>query len=235
MVHHETGHAIVDKHLGTKTCDGSAAEPCTEAVLEHWGVDEGISMILQKVVGKGSVGSAPEDSLDEIMDDDGCEITEYDPKGAADCAHNIGRLLVESFDGVVEELEEKFPDAEDPAAVARHKALAIYTKAVAEFEHLDRFREHVTFQSLLLNLVKAAAEHAGAIFKQFRDIGVTLPLPTTPTTRGEELPGGDSLPGVEVPPAPWWFDNPTLFRCSVSRGVEYKVTCVRRNNDTPRD
>ena len=176
-------------------------------------------MILQEAVGEGIVGPAPADSVDEIMDDH-CEITGYDPDGAADCAHDIGRLLLESFDGLV-------------AEAARDEALAIYTKAVAEFEDLGRFREHVTFEGLLVNLVRAAPEHAVVIFEQFRDIGVTLPLPTT-TAPGEELPG-DSLPGSPVPAAPWWFGDPRLFRCGVSYGLEYNVTCIRRNNDRPGD
>ena len=39
VVHHETGHAFFDEHLGTDTCNGSASAPCTEAVLEHRGDD----------------------------------------------------------------------------------------------------------------------------------------------------------------------------------------------------
>ena len=82
--------------------------------------------------------------------------------------------------------------------------MAIYTKAVAEFEDFGRFREHVTFEDLLVNLVRVAPEHAVVTFKQFRDIGVTLPLPTTTSRDEEELPG-DSLPGRPIPAAPWWF------------------------------
>ncbi len=218
VVHHETGHAFFDEHLGTETCNGAASSPCTDAVLEHWGTDEGIAMILQKVVGGGIVGPAPADSVDEIMDDH-CDIDGYDPGGAADCAHDIGRLLLESFDGLA-------------AEVTRDDALAIYTKAVTEFEGFGRFRENVTFEDLMVNLVRAAPEHAAVIFKQFLDIGVTLPLPTT-SSRDEEALPGDSLPGRPVPAAPWWFDDPRLFRCSVSYGLDYKVTCIRRTNDRP--
>ena len=108
-----------------------------------------------------------------------------------------------------------------------------YTKVVAEFVDLGSFREHVTFEDLLANLIRAAPEHAATIFEQFRDIGVTVSLPTT-NSRDEELPG-DSLPGIPIPAAPWWFNNPDLFQCSLSHGVEYKVTCVRRDNDRPGD
>lgn len=51
---------------------------------------------------------------------------------------------------------------------------------------------------------------------------------------GEELPG-DSLTGIPVPAAPWWFDNPALFNCRVSYGLDYKVTCARRDLDQPSD
>ena len=95
-VHHETGHAFVDQYLGTKTCDGSAQHPCSETLVEHWGVDEGIASILDESVGKGYVGPAPADSVREIMDDH-CSIDEY-PDGGEDCAHNIGRLVVKAFD-----------------------------------------------------------------------------------------------------------------------------------------
>lgn len=167
--------------------------------------------------------------MDEIIDDH-CDIDGYDPDGASACAHDLGALLLETFDGLVGELEGTH-------AVREATPLDIYIKAVAEFEHLDAARDRSTFLELMLNLVRQAptAEIATVIFEQFRDIGVTLPLPTA-TTRGEGLPStGDSLPGVPVRPAPWWFDNPDLFQCSVSYGLEYKVTCVRRTNDLPRD
>ena len=232
VVHHETGHAFVDEHLGTDTCDGSASYPCTDAVLEHWGVDEGIAMILQEAVGNGIVGPAPADSFDEVMDDH-CDIDGYDPDGAVDCAHDIGRLLVETFDGLVSELKAEFADEDNPTAAAKKEAVALYTKVVAEFVDLGSFREHVTFEDLLVNLLRAAPGHAATILEEFRDIGVTLPLPTT-TSRDEELPG-HSLPGIPVPADPGWFNNPDLFQCSVLYGVEYKVTCVRCNNDRPGD
>ena len=94
--HHETGHAFVDHYLKTKTCNGSAQNPCTESLVEHWGVDEGISSILGQSVGGANIGPAPANSVSAIMEDH-CSIHEY-PKGATDCAHDIGRLVVQAFD-----------------------------------------------------------------------------------------------------------------------------------------
>ena len=95
-VHHETGHAFFDRYLKTTTCNGSADYPCSETLVEHWGVDEGIASILQESVGKGNVGPAPADSVGAIMDDH-CSIDKY-PDGGKECAHGIGRLVVQAFD-----------------------------------------------------------------------------------------------------------------------------------------
>ena len=96
VVHHETRHAFFDRHLKTRTCNGSAQYPCSRTLVEHWGVDEGIASILQESVGKGNVGPAPADSVGAIMDDQ-CSIDEY-PDGGEECAHDIGRLVVQVFD-----------------------------------------------------------------------------------------------------------------------------------------
>jgi len=55
VVHHEAGHAFFDAEIGTNACGGSGQQ-CNNTIIEHWGLDEGIAMILQKVVGNGTIG-----------------------------------------------------------------------------------------------------------------------------------------------------------------------------------
>ena len=44
----EMGHAFFDKQVGRRTCRYS----CTKAIVEHWGVDEGMARILASQVGE---------------------------------------------------------------------------------------------------------------------------------------------------------------------------------------
>jgi len=112
-VHHEMGHAIFKKHVGTSTCGGSA---CTNAILEHWGLDEGFAMILERIAGGASISPPPADSVKEILDDH-CALGT--PEGAVDCAHDLGRMLAKSFNG----LEAK--KGEDTAFHDYYKAVVI--------------------------------------------------------------------------------------------------------------
>ena len=44
-IYHEMGHAIFDKHVGTRTCGHS----CTPELVQHWGVDEGMALITESL------------------------------------------------------------------------------------------------------------------------------------------------------------------------------------------
>lgn len=96
--------------------------------------------------------------------------------------------------------------------------------------------DEATFKELLVNLVRADPDHSDPVFEVFRDNGVSLPNPITPGRESpdEALPDdSDSLPGAPVTPAPWWLFNPDVFRCSVTYGLDYKVTCVHRRYPEP--
>ena len=120
VVHHEAGHAFFDKRIGGRSCEGDS---CNGSLVEHWGVDEGIAMVLQEAVGGGWGGSPGADTVEEIMD--GCKLKE--PRGGQDCAHELGRLVASAF----REL-----------AAVRSDALSIYVQAV------KRLGRPVTLSSL---------------------------------------------------------------------------------------
>jgi len=130
VIQHEMGHAFFDKQVRSKTCKGGA---CTESTIEHWGLDEGISMILQELLSSSDVGDAPADSVQDIMAD--CSI--YDaPNGGQDCAHDLGRLLVESFDALA---SEKTPNQ----AFAYYRDVVIHDLTHDELSDFAKFHEHL--------------------------------------------------------------------------------------------
>jgi len=96
VIHHEVGHAFFDKQVGTKTCSSAT---CTDAIVERWGLDEGIAMIAQEFYTGVDVGDASGDSVQQILSN--CSTN--DPDGAQACAHDLGRLLVESFNALATE------------------------------------------------------------------------------------------------------------------------------------
>ena len=225
VVHHETGHAVFDEGVGTKSCEGAS---CTESVVEHWGLDEGFAMVVQQEIGDGYIPPPAGDTVDEIME--GCDIKAA-PKGGQKCAHALGRLLVDTFDEYAAKLQE---DGMSETA-ARAKALEVYTAAVADFENQDNNSSPATFLEFMANLVIQVAadpdpdpDHVAAVFEVFRDIGETLPLPRV-VSADEQVPGATS-PGTPIRPAPWWFGNPALFACRMAIG-SYVVTCTRRSNE----
>ena len=117
----EMGHALFDKLVGGKTCRHN----CTPADLEHWGLDEGIAKVVESF-GGGVFNDPTADSVQGIINQ--CKTSTEDE--VEDCAHDIGDLLVASFDALALELESNFPDAQDPAAAARKWALMDFYKPV---------------------------------------------------------------------------------------------------------
>ena len=118
VLHHETGHAIVDEHVGVQHCDGSS---CVRSIVEHWGVDEGIATIMEVHVGEGKAGTPPADSVDGIFAHSECNMR-APAGGGQECAHELGELLLQTFNKLM-------------LAKGKNEALSIYLQALREYPY----------------------------------------------------------------------------------------------------
>lgn len=146
-MHHETGHALFDKHVRTRGCKSA----CTEETVEHWGLDEGISFIMERL-GGFSVEPPPANSVESIMGR--CKIKE--PGGGQECAYDLGLLLVKSFDALAKQLERNFAHVKNRAArraAARRLAFRDYFKPVLKDLPRGQKATFVDFQNRLGELV----------------------------------------------------------------------------------
>ena len=92
-VPHEMAHVFVRKHHGV----GCQAVPCNDAEIKEWGVDEGFAMIVATHVATGGYGSPSAESVADILAGSVCTARD------ASCAHDLGRLVVAAYKGVVDE------------------------------------------------------------------------------------------------------------------------------------
>lgn len=92
---HETGHVYFEKHIGK----GSCSLPCDAAGIKRWGVNEGFAKIVAHRHG-GPAPRAPSagNAADIVA---GCSLGTAN--GAAACAHDLGNLVFDAYEEVVDQ------------------------------------------------------------------------------------------------------------------------------------
>lgn len=151
-MHHETGHAFVDKYLQPQVCDGSVGSPCTKSIVEERGVDEGIAKILQTSVGGGEVEDPPAVSVDAIFEDH-CGTLGSISEGRQ-CAHHIGNLVHDMYEELAKHKGESY--ARDRYAHAVVALGNVSSVSVADL-HLQVGREIAELEGVQFPVDEAAA------------------------------------------------------------------------------
>lgn len=134
-VHHEAGHAWVDKITGIHDCGPSS---CPDSEMKHRGVSEGIAKIIEREIGGGSssIREPSADTVDAILA--ACDKTTAYRRSS--CAHDLGNLVVKRFDVLKE-----FKGAD--------YALDVYLEAVRNLDDDD-----VTPYTLMVKVAREIAE-----------------------------------------------------------------------------
>ena len=95
---HEVAHADFYKHHGL----GSCRLPCSESAIKKWGVNEGFAKITaHRAAGDSGAWPPTDDNVAAILNGTTCRGQLGTATGASGCAHDLGNLVFEAYEGVV--------------------------------------------------------------------------------------------------------------------------------------